>query len=686
MTASVDTTAVPALGALLALVTFSSGFLSGRLHTAYREAVAATRRLDAELIELRQSPKKHPKGPKRFPGAQVQFQYDDIKNALQTQLARPMLVLLVVVTSLGVALMWLVADRSHLGLHSVVTLKSVRFVELGLLELGLLAVTGLTAHDYRSLTKRLKLMREISIALKLLELERWTWAAAAQKMGVLRLVDAAARSEEAVAGREEVVAMAKELVAAQEDVVAAIQDLRDSIGEQERERRERDKERREAYEKRKREHVSKLRELGGSTFWYLVFGRVRSLRRGVLGHVARSWRGATRARVLAIVMDRRLPPPQRADLKKARKELKNARKALKDAERELNKSQRDLQDRRRRAQRTVADLDKTGPGRLEELRNRMGALSSRDPGIENWSRFVGLRAIIELIDAFKPEFGSFEPEYGPTWRLADQSWLARAAADLDRATEDDPADYRWWWARALVAEWADDIDTAASCFLRGLRLSDLPNSRTRGAGAPSTASASELVIGQPIDFVPRSATTYRRAYELLRRTEPGQNIDAAFLVDIILQRMCEEAMLPRWTNEENNRLQSLVTDLRRGELRASEFAQIMPIARDAVGAILDEATWEWEAEDAKYFLDLYRATIRRYAPPAGELLLEELDKLERQVVEPKLREINEKEKHELEELASTTKRHRERRELLRRELLRAKLCRTSRERTASKQE
>ena len=43
-------------------------------------------------------------------------------------------------------------------------------------------------------------------------------------------------------------------------------------------------------------------------------------------------------------------------------------------------------------------------------------------------------------------------------------------------------------------------------------------------------------------------------------------------------------------------------------------------------------------------------------------------------------------KHELEELASTTKRHRERRELLRRELLRAKLCRTSRERTASKQE
>jgi hypothetical protein len=107
MPAEVDGTAVAALGALLTVLTFSSGFVSVRLHGAYREALAERRQLEAKLVELASS-----SGP--FPATAVELHHEDIRRSLKDQLAIPVVVFLVLFTVLGVALAVFSGERAGL--------------------------------------------------------------------------------------------------------------------------------------------------------------------------------------------------------------------------------------------------------------------------------------------------------------------------------------------------------------------------------------------------------------------------------------------------------------------------------------------------------------------------------------------------------------------------------------------
>jgi hypothetical protein len=166
MPAEVDGTAVAALGALLTVLTFSSGFVSVRLHGAYREALAERRQLEAKLVELASS-----SGP--FPATAVELHHEDIRRSLKDQLAIPVVVFLVLFTVLGVAPAVFSGERA--GLRWLDSRAPERFHALALLAAALVAVTMLTFLDYMLLRRLLRRALRASSVHKLLEVERLAW-------------------------------------------------------------------------------------------------------------------------------------------------------------------------------------------------------------------------------------------------------------------------------------------------------------------------------------------------------------------------------------------------------------------------------------------------------------------------------------------------------------------------------
>jgi hypothetical protein len=157
---------VSALGGILALLTFNNGFVSARLHTAYREAAREQRTIDRDLAS---GPDKA-NGTTRLPLVQLESQYEDVRNALRETLAGPVLVLVWLATVGGVILAEL--TRRHANLKPVDRTHPEQSWALLILALALIAVTVLTTADYFRLRARLRHLGEDSLVGDIIGSER----------------------------------------------------------------------------------------------------------------------------------------------------------------------------------------------------------------------------------------------------------------------------------------------------------------------------------------------------------------------------------------------------------------------------------------------------------------------------------------------------------------------------------
>jgi hypothetical protein len=132
-----DAAAVVTLGAIFVVLTFLSGFLSDRLHGAYRDAVDRQRQLGSELVT------------RSSLTASLEEDYESIRWSLADALATPVLVVLAGLAVVGIWLDLCTWRAAHLRWLDYRTLT------LGLLALGLFAVASLGFADYWRLRRRL---------------------------------------------------------------------------------------------------------------------------------------------------------------------------------------------------------------------------------------------------------------------------------------------------------------------------------------------------------------------------------------------------------------------------------------------------------------------------------------------------------------------------------------------------
>jgi hypothetical protein len=125
------------------VLTFLSGFVSVRLHDAYRDAVARQLKIGLALVGRT--------GP--FPVRELEEDYEEIRRSFSDAMATPVLVVLVVFTGLGIWLDVLTANAAHVGWLD--RQNPEQFGALVLLGLPLVAVTLLVGADYLRLRRRL---------------------------------------------------------------------------------------------------------------------------------------------------------------------------------------------------------------------------------------------------------------------------------------------------------------------------------------------------------------------------------------------------------------------------------------------------------------------------------------------------------------------------------------------------
>ena len=139
-----DAAAVTALAAIVTVLTFLSGFVSVRLHGAFRDAVEWQRQLDVRLTS----------GNGTFPADEMEDAFKSVRRALPDTLATPVLAVLATFGALGIWLAVLTARSAHLRWFD--HRAPERFGALVLLSLALVAVTGLIGADYVRLRLRLR--------------------------------------------------------------------------------------------------------------------------------------------------------------------------------------------------------------------------------------------------------------------------------------------------------------------------------------------------------------------------------------------------------------------------------------------------------------------------------------------------------------------------------------------------
>lgn len=175
-----DAAAVLVLAAIVTVLTFLSGFVSVRLHDAYREAAERQRQLGRQLITRTGT----------FPVTELEEDYEATRQSLPDALATPVLLVLVVFTILGIWLTVATKNAAHLPWFGTRALE--RRGALALLALALVAVTLLVGADYFRLRHRLGAAIDNSVVHKLLQVEAAVarvWAAK------LRLANAVVRKE-----------------------------------------------------------------------------------------------------------------------------------------------------------------------------------------------------------------------------------------------------------------------------------------------------------------------------------------------------------------------------------------------------------------------------------------------------------------------------------------------------------
>jgi hypothetical protein len=138
-----DAAAVITLAALVTVLTFLSGFVSVRLHDAYRDAVERRRQLEAQLIT----------GHGVFPEWELEDDFEATRGAIGDALATPVLVVLVAFTIVGLLLDVATVQAAHLHWFDLRALE--RSGALWLLALALVVVTSLVVADYVRLRRRL---------------------------------------------------------------------------------------------------------------------------------------------------------------------------------------------------------------------------------------------------------------------------------------------------------------------------------------------------------------------------------------------------------------------------------------------------------------------------------------------------------------------------------------------------
>jgi hypothetical protein len=154
-----DGAAVAVLAAVLTVLTFLSGFVSIRLHDAYREALERQRQLDLQLNS----------GRGEFPVSELENAYKNVQRTLPDTLATPVLAVLVVFTALGIYLAVLTARAANIRWFD--NRAPERFYSLALLALALVAVTALVSVDYVRLRWRLRSARTESAVHQILRAE-----------------------------------------------------------------------------------------------------------------------------------------------------------------------------------------------------------------------------------------------------------------------------------------------------------------------------------------------------------------------------------------------------------------------------------------------------------------------------------------------------------------------------------
>jgi hypothetical protein len=174
----IDSTAVAALSALLAVLTFVGGFVTVRLHGAYREAVTEQRNVTAALAEGEHT------GSGFFPVARLEAHYQDMQRALNDLVAWPALVFVAVFTCAGVALAMVTGNQANLAWFDSDTPE--RFWGLALLAGGLVAVAALMFLDWWLLRRRLRKAFTASPVYRVLKVEKLLHEAATRKENAVR--------------------------------------------------------------------------------------------------------------------------------------------------------------------------------------------------------------------------------------------------------------------------------------------------------------------------------------------------------------------------------------------------------------------------------------------------------------------------------------------------------------------